>query len=61
MTHTLRIDQAFSALADYARSLDLDDMDSTEHSHVPWAVLLVKASLEWKESVSVEERLAGLD
>lgn len=28
-------------------------MDSTEHSHVPWAVLLVKASLEWKISVSL--------
>jgi len=27
-------------------------MDSMEHSHVPWVVLLVKTASLWKESVS---------
>lgn len=51
-THTLRIDQPFPALEQYARQLDLDSMDSMEHSHVPWVVLLVKALLRWKDAVS---------
>lgn len=52
-THTLRIDRPFPALKKYARSLDMDKMDSTEHSHVPWAILLVKASLDWQTSVGL--------
>jgi amyloid beta precursor protein binding protein 1 len=50
-THTLRIDAPFPALEAYAKDLDLGSMDSMEHSHVPWVVLLVKAASMWKESV----------
>lgn len=50
-SHSLRIDQPFPALAKYARELNLDNMDSMEHSHVPFVVLLVKAAAEWKDSV----------
>lgn len=50
-THTLRIDQPFPSLAEYAQSLNLDSLDSMEHSHVPWAVLLVKALLVWRDEV----------
>lgn len=57
-THTLRIDKPFSALVEHARSLDLDNMDSTEHSHVPWAILLVKTALEWKATVSLDSQWA---
>ncbi|KAE8542925.1 hypothetical protein D1P53_000988 [Cryptococcus gattii VGV] len=49
-THTLRIDEPFLALEQYARSLDLANMDSMEHSHIPWVVLLVRAASLWKES-----------
>lgn len=52
-THTLRIDAPFPALEAYARGLDLDKMDSHEHSHIPWVVLLVRAASLWKESVSL--------
>jgi amyloid beta precursor protein binding protein 1 len=52
-THTLRIDQTFAALERYARELDLNNMDSMEHSHVPWVVLLVRAGCEWKDAVSL--------
>ena len=52
-THTLRIDQPFAALEKYARELDLDAMDSMEHSHVPWVVLLVRAGYVWKDAVSL--------
>ena len=51
-THTLRIDAPFPALEAYAKGLDLESMDSMEHSHVPWVVLLVKAASIWKDSVS---------
>lgn len=50
-THTLRVDRPFPALEAYAKGLDLESMDSMEHSHVPWIVLLVKAALVWKETV----------
>ena len=42
-SHTLRIDTPFKALEDYALSLDLESMDSMEHSHVPYVLLLIRA------------------
>ena len=51
-THTLRIDQPFAFLEAYARGLDIVAMDSMEHSHVPYVVLLVRAGCEWRDSVS---------
>ncbi len=59
-THTLRIDQPFRALERYARELDLESMDSMEHSHIPWVVLLVRAGCEWKDKVTLILRLGGL-
>jgi hypothetical protein len=53
-THTLRIDTPFPALKEYAETLDLESMDSMDHSHVPWVVLLVKAASVWKASVSLK-------
>lgn len=50
-THTMRIDQPFETLESFARSLDLDAMDSMEHSHVPWVILLVRELSIWKEQV----------
>jgi amyloid beta precursor protein binding protein 1 len=41
--YTLRIDQPFEQLEKYALGLDLDGMDSMEHSHVPYVVLLIRA------------------
>ena len=51
-THTLRIDQPFPALEQYARELDMDAMDSMDYSHVPWVVLLVRTGCAWKDGVS---------
>ncbi|KAL7419270.1 hypothetical protein Q5752_006107 [Cryptotrichosporon argae] len=51
-THTLRVDTPFRLLDDYARSLDLDNMDSMEYSHVPWVVLLVRARAMWLDQHS---------
>jgi amyloid beta precursor protein binding protein 1 len=44
-------------LEKYARELDLEAMDSLEHSHIPWVILLVRAVSIWKEQV----RLDALD
>ncbi|ODN77962.1 hypothetical protein L202_05055 [Cryptococcus amylolentus CBS 6039] len=49
-THTLRLDEPFPALEQHARSLQLADMDTLEHSHIPWVVLLVRAASIWKEN-----------
>ncbi|KAJ4474098.1 hypothetical protein C8J55DRAFT_518919 [Lentinula edodes] len=45
---SLRIDQAFPALLDYAMSLPLDTMDITDHAHIPFPVILVRALEEWR-------------
>ncbi|WVF70271.1 hypothetical protein IAT40_005060 [Kwoniella sp. CBS 6097] len=49
-THTLRLDMPFPSLEQHARSLEYSTMDSMEHSHIPWVVLLVRAASLWKES-----------
>lgn len=46
--HTLRIDTPFEELKDYAMGLDMEIMDSMEHSHIPYVVLLVKCVEDWK-------------
>ncbi|KAK2462771.1 hypothetical protein APHAL10511_005162 [Amanita phalloides] len=47
---SLRIDNAFPALLDYSHSLDLENMDVTDHAHIPYVVLLVRALQEWKKT-----------
>lgn len=49
---SLRIDSAFPALLDYALSLDLENMDVTDHGHIPYVVVLVRALEEWKKNAS---------
>ncbi|WWD17675.1 hypothetical protein CI109_102116 [Kwoniella shandongensis] len=49
-SHTLRLDAPFPSLEQHARSLDYATMDSMDHSHIPWVVLLVRAASLWKES-----------
>jgi amyloid beta precursor protein binding protein 1 len=48
---SLRIDKAFPALLDYSLSLDFSNMDPTDHTHVPYVVILVRAIHDWKKSV----------
>ncbi|KAJ7108524.1 hypothetical protein C8R44DRAFT_884599 [Mycena epipterygia] len=45
---SLRIDKAFPALYEYATSLDFASMDPTDHTHVPYVVILVRALADWK-------------
>ncbi|KAJ3565311.1 hypothetical protein NP233_g7710 [Leucocoprinus birnbaumii] len=46
---SLRIDKPFPALLQYAQALDLDALDPTDHGHVPYVILLVKAMEKWKQ------------
>ena len=48
---SLRIDKPFPSLLQHALSLDFAGMDPTDHSHVPYVVILVRAMEEWKSSV----------
>ncbi|KAJ7185616.1 hypothetical protein C8R46DRAFT_1061219 [Mycena filopes] len=45
---SLRIDKAFPALSNYATSLDFAGMDPTDHTHVPYVIILVRALADWK-------------
>ena len=49
---SLRLDKPFPALLDYARSLNFETMDITDHGHIPYAVILVRALDHWRQSVS---------
>jgi len=45
---SLRIDKAFPALYEYATTLDFANMDPTDHTHVPYVIILVRALADWK-------------
>lgn len=47
---SLRIDKPFPALLDYSASLDFENMDVTDHGHIPYVYILVRVLEEWKKS-----------
>ncbi|KAI0916687.1 hypothetical protein AcV5_003113 [Taiwanofungus camphoratus] len=47
---SLRITRPFPALLEWARSLDLDAMDPTDHGHIPFVVILVRAVDNWRRA-----------
>ena len=52
-TPSLRVDTPFPALVDYAMSIDFENMDITDHGHIPYVVILVRVLGEWKKAVSL--------
>lgn len=48
--YDLRIDVPFPGLNQYVDSIDLEKLDSTAHSHVPFIVLLMKWAQSWRDS-----------
>ncbi|RUS13626.1 LOW QUALITY PROTEIN: NEDD8-activating enzyme E1 regulatory subunit, partial [Endogone sp. FLAS-F59071] len=44
----LRLDCPFPALRDFAASFDLDALDSMDHGHVPFVVVLLKYLDQWR-------------
>ncbi|KAG6829949.1 hypothetical protein H0H92_002853 [Tricholoma furcatifolium] len=46
---SLRIDKPFPALLDHSLSLDFTKMDPTDHTHIPYVVILVHALDKWKK------------
>ncbi|RLV95150.1 NEDD8-activating enzyme E1 regulatory subunit [Spathaspora sp. JA1] len=46
--YDLRIDQPWPELQEFSDSFDLDCLDNTEHSHVPYIVIFIKALKQWK-------------
>lgn len=45
---SLRITRPFPALLEWARELDLDNMDPTDHGHIPFVVILVRVVDDWR-------------
>ncbi|KAJ9109758.1 hypothetical protein QFC19_001988 [Naganishia cerealis] len=60
-THTLRLDRPFQELKDFAIGLDMESMDSMEHSHIPYVILLVRAMERFKTAGHVEVTYDNLD
>jgi len=46
----LRLSDPFPDIVNYAMSVDLDNLDSHLHSHVPYPVLLIRALSVWKQN-----------
>lgn len=47
----LRLTCPFPALLEYALSFDFNKMNSTEHSHIPYIIILLQALEKWKATV----------
>ena len=45
---SLRIDKPFPALLQAARAFDFDAMDTTDHGHIPYVYILIRALDDWK-------------
>jgi len=48
--HDLRIDVPFTGLSQYVDGIELETLDNTTHSHVPFIVLLMKWAKVWRDS-----------
>lgn len=46
----LRIDSPWPELQEFADSIDLDTLDDTEHAHIPYIIIFIKALRGWKSS-----------
>ncbi|RUS25947.1 hypothetical protein BC938DRAFT_471426 [Jimgerdemannia flammicorona] len=49
----LRLDCPFPALRDFAAMFDLDSLDSMDHGHVPFVVVLLKYLDAWRAEVII--------
>lgn len=47
----LRLDQPFDELRDFCASIHLDALSETEHSHIPYLIILYKYLDLWKSNV----------
>lgn len=54
-TQSLQIDKPFPALLEYAMSLDFENMDVTDHGHIPYVIILVRLLEEWKQTVRMSD------
>ncbi|QRW20828.1 cytochrome P450 family protein [Rhizoctonia solani] len=50
---SLRIDKPFPELLEHSLSLDFPAMDPTDHGHVPYVYILVRAMHDWKAACGV--------
>ncbi|CUM66154.1 uncharacterized protein PRCAT00003811001 [Priceomyces carsonii] len=48
--YDLRIDEPWLELKQFTDSFELDDLDDTDHAHVPYVLILIKALQRWKDS-----------
>ena len=46
----LRLGCPFPELSNYVKAIDLDSMDQTDHSHVPFVVVLLKYIQTWEQA-----------
>lgn len=49
----LRLGCAFKELLDYVDTFNLDELDQTDHAHVPFVVVLLTYLKDWKATVTL--------
>lgn len=54
---SLRLTKPFPALQEWADSLNYDSLDTTDHGHIPFPVILIKEADRWKAEVSEPKSL----
>ncbi len=50
----LRIDHPWNQLVEYCDSIDLNTLDDTEHAHIPYVVIFIKALAKWREHHQID-------
>lgn len=50
-TPSLRLTKPFPALQQWADSTDYETLDPTDHGHIPFALILIKAADKWRAEV----------
>ena len=48
---SLRLTKPFPELQAWADSIDYDQLDPTEHAHIPFAIILIKEADKWRAEV----------
>ncbi|KAL0083979.1 NEDD8-activating enzyme E1 regulatory subunit [Phycomyces blakesleeanus] len=51
----LRLGNPFAQLKQYSNSFDLDELDQTDHAHVPFIVVILQAVEKWKKENNGKE------